>query len=103
VGCWGDKIYGLAGNDTLNGRGGGDILNGGPGNDKLDGGERKDYFYGVSGNDSINTADKQADNRISCGDGYDTVRYDRYLDVPDGDCEKKMEVLVFPRPPLLTN
>ena len=110
-GCWGDNIFGYGGNDTLIARGGPDQLNGGLGNDKLDGGGSfdrlmgnsgddvlsggagKDSLYGNSGNDRINAADKEADSRISCGDGYDTVRYDRYLDVPDGDCEAKTGVV----------
>lgn len=95
---WGDKIYGYEGNDNIGARGGPDELNGGPGNDKLYGGEGDDklsggdgrnYLDGGSGNDRISAYNYGADGVIYCGAGYDTVTYDRSLDVPAGDCEKK--------------
>jgi Ca2+-binding RTX toxin-like protein len=95
---WGDKSFGYGGNDTLNARGGPDELDGGPGNDKLFGGEGddkligrdgKNYLSGGPGNDRINAYNYGADGVIYCGSGLDTVTYDRYLDVPAGDCESK--------------
>ncbi|MGE5416135.1 MAG: calcium-binding protein, partial [Acidobacteriota bacterium] len=65
----GDKINGLAGNDTLFGYGGNDTLDGGAGNDTLRGGLGNDtYSWGKNvGNDTIISYEGIADN------GVDTV------------------------------
>jgi Ca2+-binding RTX toxin-like protein len=92
-----DLLYGENGTDTMYGDAGGDTLDGYGGADTLTGGAGRDSFSGGYGNDTIDAVDRGGDGRISCGVGYDTVRYDRRLDVPDGDCEKKTAVLWFPR------
>ena len=49
----GNKLWGLAGNDTLSGREGGDELYGGAGDDTLDGGDEDDILEGGSGADEL--------------------------------------------------
>jgi len=83
-----NRLWGNEGNDKLFGRGGDDSLLGGDGDDELHGLEGRDSFYGGSGNDKINADDNVADGTISCGNGYDTVYYDRGYEVPASDCEK---------------
>ena len=62
-----NRLDGGAGADTIDGRGG---------NDLLLGGGRADSVTGGSGADEIVTRDLYAD-RVSCGDGADTVLVDR--------------------------
>jgi Ca2+-binding RTX toxin-like protein len=83
-----NSLSGNGGNDKLNGRSGDDSLLGGDGDDELHGLFGRDFFYGGSGNDKINADDNAADGAISCGSGWDTVYYDRGLEVPASDCEK---------------
>jgi Ca2+-binding RTX toxin-like protein len=90
----GEGLDTLSGMENLLGSKYNDTLTGSSGANTLTGVAGKDSFYGGYGNDTINALDYGgnvggADGRISCGAGYDTVAYDRYLDVPDGDCEKK--------------
>ena len=85
----GNYFRGNGGSDKLYGRGGSDYLYGGDMDDVLHGGEGKDNFSGDSGNDTISAVDNGADGYIWCGGGYDTVSYDRNLDVVGSDCEKK--------------
>lgn len=49
-----NRLYGYAGNDTLNGGLGNDILRGGSGNDTLNGGAGNDLVIGGTGNDTLN-------------------------------------------------
>src|SRR5690606_23177235 len=49
-----DKLYGGAGNDTLDGGTGNDKLYGDSGNDTLNGGSGNDYLDGGAGNDTLN-------------------------------------------------
>jgi len=66
-----------------------DKLTGSSGPNTLRGYEGKDSYYGGLGDDTITAADGNADGIISCGPGYDKVRFDPSLEVPDGDCEKR--------------
>lgn len=60
------RLFGGAGNDSLNGSAGEDVINGGSGNDTLNGG---------NGNDTIDatTSDAQGDDYIDAGGGNDVI------------------------------
>jgi RTX calcium-binding nonapeptide repeat (4 copies) len=84
-GPFGDRLYGLAGNDLLRGRGGNDRLFGGPGRDSVfgdtgadlvDGGAGRDRLVGGRGADRMRARDRQVD-AINCGAGRDRVVADR--------------------------
>ena len=60
----GNRLWGLAGNDTLSGRDGPDMLSGGAGDDVLDGGDEEDTLEGGSGADML-----------TGGGGADTASY----------------------------
>jgi Ca2+-binding RTX toxin-like protein len=79
-------LIGNGGNDVLRGGGGNDALFGGPGNDTLDGGPGKDALLGDEGDDTLNSRDGEADGRIQCYDGNDTL-FDDSLDNPEPGCE----------------
>src|SRR5690606_5125378 len=49
-----NRIYGLAGKDTLHGGNLDDLLDGGDGNDTLNGGAGNDQLFGGTGNDTLN-------------------------------------------------
>jgi Ca2+-binding RTX toxin-like protein len=94
-----ERIIGGAGNDiffgtnvdtSLIGAAGNDSLVGGNASDFLSGGVGSDLFVGAAGNDTIRASDRGADGQILCGAGFDTVFYDRDLDFPNFDCEKKI-------------
>jgi large repetitive protein len=88
-----EDVRGGQGPDTLSGNNSGNRLYGDYGDDKLYGGAGKDELFGGPGNDTIDATDGPAggaDGSISCGDGSDTVYYDRYYDHPASDCEKKI-------------
>ncbi|WP_286162318.1 calcium-binding protein, partial [Duganella sp. HH101] len=93
----GYKVYGLAGNDTLNGGdpadmldggdgndtlagfGGNDVLLGGAGNDTLNGGVGNDILVGGKGNDVL-IGERGSDTyRLAVGDGLDRI-VDAYTD-----------------------
>ncbi|MDP9456989.1 MAG: hypothetical protein CYG60_06150 [Actinobacteria bacterium] len=91
---WGDKLVGGAANDRLYGQGGNDGLYGQGGNDGLYGGYGNDTVVGGYGNDvlsgggpegdTINAQDGQKDTILICNSGYDTIYYDRGIDVLQG-------------------
>jgi Ca2+-binding RTX toxin-like protein len=90
---FGDTLFGRNGDITLNGAAGDDILTGSEYSDKLVGGYGSDTLVGSDGDDTIDAVDRPAggaDNGIFCGDGNDTVHYDRGFDFPSNDCEKKI-------------
>ena len=60
----GNRLWGLAGNDTLSGRDGPDMLSGGAGDDVLDGGDEDDTLEGGYGADML-----------TGGGGADTASY----------------------------
>jgi serralysin len=66
-----DRLFGLAGDDTLTGGGRNDHLDGGTGADQLDGGLDDDALYGGSGNDRL-TGGRGSD-RIDGGAGVDVA------------------------------
>ncbi|MCB9963955.1 MAG: M10 family metallopeptidase C-terminal domain-containing protein [Rhodospirillales bacterium] len=69
-----DRIYGEAGNDTIDAGAGDDRLYGDAGDDVLNGGAGNDYLYGLADNDTLNGGD---DNDIlDGGDGIDTLNGD---------------------------
>lgn len=84
-GPFGDRLYGLGGNDLLRGRAGNDRLFGGPGrdsvfgdtgNDLIVGGPGRDRLVGGRGADRVQARDRQLD-AINCGPGRDRVVADR--------------------------
>lgn len=90
---WGDKILGGSANDRVLGQGGDDALygqngndqvNGGYGNDLIVGGYGSDILSGGPGGDQINARDGQKDTILICNSGYDTIYYDKGLDVLQG-------------------
>ena len=98
-----DVVKGQKGDDSLFGWGGSDRLIGGPGDDQIvavedrraNNGTKvpskkpgKDVIRGGSGNDFIDAKDGYKD-RIHCGDGRDTVYFDKNLDRVAPDCERK--------------
>jgi len=94
-----DRIYGLAGADTLMGKGGNDDCYGGSGadtiscgsgKDHIDGGFGEDDLSGGNGNDTILAADGQED-QVDCGPGDNDTAYvdelDVVVDTPLSSCE----------------
>jgi VCBS repeat-containing protein len=67
----GDRLYGGAGNDTVDGMGGDDYLEGGAGNDNLLGGGGRDMLLGGTGDDRLGGGD-DADVLLG-GMGADTL------------------------------
>lgn len=80
-----DTAMGGVGDDTLNGGDGDDTLNGDDGNDVLFGAAGADVLDGGSGNDDLRARDGATD-RVTCGDGSDTVSADE-SDAVDASCE----------------
>ena len=89
-----DVLAGNEGNDVLAAGGGADTLLGGDGDDRMEGGEGNDKLQAGAGldtldagpgDDAIETPDGIAD-KITCGDGNDTVDADQ-LDEVGPDCE----------------
>ena len=72
-----DILDGRAGDDVIDGRSGDDTLAGGPGEDTITGGAGVDVVTAdlASGgyDDTIRTDDGEADGRVVCGRGADTV------------------------------
>ena len=56
----GDRLYGGAGDDTINGKAGADYLEGNAGDDKLDGGKDSDILKGGQGSDTYTLRAKVA-------------------------------------------
>ena len=102
------KLYGGAGNDTLNGGDGNDILNGGAGNDILNGGAGNDILTGglgvdtliynvltagdaTAGNGKDNWTDFETQDKIQFGAGFftgllasdlsDTAKVEKFISV----------------------
>ena len=84
-----DTLTGSAGADALDGRGGDDTIDGGAGDDTLTGGTGGDTITGgdgvdgvsadptgSAGDDTLHMEDGQADGRVVCGRGADTVTAD---------------------------
>jgi Ca2+-binding RTX toxin-like protein len=86
-----DALFGSNVGDSLYGAEARDILYGGSGNDTIVGGDGQDILHGGSGDDTITATDNRPvggpETIISCGDGRDTVIYDREFESPDRDCE----------------
>ena len=76
-----DLVLGQKGDDALYGQGGGDEVSGGYGNDLLVGGKGEDTVDGGPGSDQINAQDGQKDTIVIRPGEYDTVYYDKGLDV----------------------
>ena len=75
-----NRIYGLAGNDSLLGGALADMLDGGTGDDTLRGGEGNNTLVGGLGNDWLNGGSGNDTYRFSVGDGIDRiVDYDMTL------------------------
>ena len=70
------ELAGGDGNDTLTGGAGNDVLSGGTGNDTLTGGGGIDEYFGGDGDDKIVASGDGLAERISCGNGTDTVDND---------------------------
>jgi Ca2+-binding RTX toxin-like protein len=103
-----DRIYGQSGSDSLYGYGGSDLLVGGAGREDLiiateerfppdaDGGASpvpsknpgEDIVRGGAGTDHIYARDGYKDT-IDCGDGVDSVVFDKGLDKVASNCEQK--------------
>jgi hypothetical protein len=109
-----DRVNALRGDDRLEGGPGDDSVFGGGGDDALYGGEGRDMLrdedpfgrnstdpsytppppdtdrvYGGADNDFIDVHDGDTDDVVSCGEGQDTVRFDKIGTDSDklGDCE----------------
>jgi RTX calcium-binding nonapeptide repeat (4 copies) len=88
-----DRLLGGGGDDSIVGARGNDIERGGAGDDVLgrvydflaDLG--KDRFFGGTGNDVIDAADRRRDRRIDCGDGTDLAVIDG-MDKPRTKCSR---------------
>ena len=87
---WGDKVLGGSGTDLILGQDGRDALYGEGGDDEIRGGNRSDLVEGGSGedildggpgSDQINARDGQKDTIVIRSGEYDTVYYDKGLDV----------------------
>jgi Ca2+-binding RTX toxin-like protein len=81
-------VIGSTGNDTITGDA--------AANDIFDGEGREtdaDTSSGAGGNDLIDVQDGAADDKVECGEGFDTVYFDQELElvVPD-ECEEKNPV-----------
>lgn len=99
----GDLLAGDTGNDVLDGSDGADDLRGDEGNDSITGvagndtiqaGTGADTVDAGDGDDTINVPDGTAD-KVSCGNGIDTVRADT-VDEVTPDCENVERVFVAP-------
>lgn len=75
-----DRIEGNAGVNRLGGGDGSDQIDGHPGPDRLLGGDGDDHLVG------FDQAQDQSSDRVDCGEGRDTVVFDR-LDSLAADCE----------------
>lgn len=94
-----DRVLGEGGDDALYGEGGNDSVYGGAGGDLIVGGPGTDYLSGGPGGDQINAQDGLKDT-INCGNQYDTVYYDKGLDVLQGCLgTTSMESRVAEQPP----
>jgi Ca2+-binding RTX toxin-like protein len=80
-GTGGDLILGQDGRDALYGEGGGDEVRGGNRNDLVEGGGGEDVLDGGPGADQINARDGQKDTVVIRSGEYDTIYYDKGLDV----------------------
>jgi Ca2+-binding RTX toxin-like protein len=87
---WGDKVLGGSGGDLVLGQDGRDALYGEGGDDEIRGGNRSDLVEGGGGEDAldggpgadeINARDGQTDTIVIRSGEYDTVYYDKGLDV----------------------
>ena len=87
---WGDKVLGGSGTDlilgqdgrdALYGEGGADEVRGGNRSDMIEGGGGEDILDGGPGSDRINARDGQKDTIVIRSDEYDTVYYDKGIDV----------------------
>jgi len=76
-----DLVLGQKGDDALYGQNGGDEVTGGYGHDLVVGGKGEDTLDGGPGSDEINARDGQKDTVVIRPGEYDTVYYDRGLDV----------------------
>ena len=76
-----DVVLGQKGDDALYGQGGGDEVTGGYGHDLVAGGGGEDTLDGGPSSDEINARDGQKDTIVIRPGEYDTIYYDRGLDV----------------------
>jgi Ca2+-binding RTX toxin-like protein len=76
-----DQVMGQDGRDALYGEGGDDEIRGGNRNDLVEGGGGEDVIDGGPGSDEINARDGQKDTVVIRSGEYDTVYYDKGLDV----------------------
>lgn len=101
---WGDKLLGGSSDDRVNGQGGDDAIHGEPGNDRVHGGYGNDLLSGGHGNDlldggpgadEVDARDGQKDIIVIRAQDFDTIYYDRGLDVlqremsPQGSANEK--------------
>jgi Ca2+-binding RTX toxin-like protein len=80
-GTGGDLVVGQDGKDALYGEGGDDEVRGGNRYDLVEGGGGEDVLDGGPGSDRINARDGQKDTIVIRSGEYDTVYYDKGLDV----------------------
>jgi Ca2+-binding RTX toxin-like protein len=76
-----DRVFGERGEDAVYGQGGDDMVSGGYGNDTVVGGYGNDLLDGGPGSDEMNAQDGQKDTILIRSGEYDTVYYDKGLDV----------------------
>jgi len=81
-----DNLIGGAGANVFNGGGSVDTLRGNGGPDTLTGGSGADKLFGGTEDDTLNTADNEADDEMRCETGIDTLNRD-LKDVEATDCE----------------
>jgi Ca2+-binding RTX toxin-like protein len=70
---------------TITGTAAANSISGGNGNDVIDPSDGNDFVFAGGGDDTVNTNDGYVD-RVSCGDGADTVNADEF-DIVSDDCE----------------
>jgi Ca2+-binding RTX toxin-like protein len=88
-----EQVAGGHGDDTLTGDDGDNRLSGNAGNDRLTGGRGHDELIGGAGDDSLDGRDwwhysGAVTDRISCGEGLDTVLHDS-IDWLSPTCENR--------------
>lgn len=82
-----DKIWGMAGNDTINAGGHNDTVNGGTGSDIINGGDRNDILNGADGNNDLVNGGPGNDRVVGGNGTGDFCDGGAGVDTANGTCE----------------